>query len=123
MTLHCFANLYLLDGLLAHITHHLAFSQIVTIAEIDSIRYGSMGPDRLEDVRRSLDAEAAGPGVLSDPEGKGFGLRNVDQRLRLYYRRDEGLVITSDDTGTIVTFTVPVRGKEELEHDESVSRG
>ena len=82
-----------------------------------------MDPGRLEDVRRSLDAEAAGPGVLSDPEGKGFGLRNVDQRLRLYYRRDEGLVITSDDTGTIVTFTVPVRGKEELEHDESVSRG
>ena len=80
-----------------------------------------MTKERLEAVRSALMAEAAGQPITTDPDTKGFGLRNVDLRIRLYYRQDEGLKITSDDTGTTVSFTVPVRGREDLEHDEGFS--
>lgn len=50
----------------------------------------------------------------------GFGLLNVDQRIRLYYKQEEGLRIDSDANGTTVTFRVPCRRREEFEHDESL---
>lgn len=58
-----------------------------------------------------------------EPGHSGFGLRNVDMRIRLYYQKKKGLNIQSDSNGTEVSFTIPVRTREEIDHDESVSRG
>ena len=61
-----------------------------------------MTPERLAEVRTSLQN-----GAPLDPDGKGgYGLRNVEQRLRLYYGC--GLTIESEYRhGTRISFTVP----------------
>ena len=53
--------------------------------------------------------------------GGGFGLVNVNMRIRLYYNEPEGLKITSSPEGTEVSFRVPCRTKEEIFEDESIS--
>ena len=58
-----------------------------------------------------------------EPGHSGFGLRNVDLRIRLFYRKQKGLSIRSDERGTEVSFTIPIRTREEIDHDESISRG
>ena len=61
-------------------------------------------------------------GQPSVSEGTGgFGLVNVNLRIRLYYNQTEGLSITSDESGTMVSFRVPCRSREEIFKDESVS--
>ncbi len=47
----------------------------------------------------------------------GFGLGNVDLRIRLYYNQADGLDVQSGPGGTRVSFTVPCRTKEDIEHD------
>ena len=59
------------------------------------------------------------PTVGSDSGG--FGLVNVNMRLRLYYNETEGLRIKSGQEGTEVSFRVPCRTKKECLEDESVS--
>lgn len=54
-------------------------------------------------------------------EGGGFGLVNVNLRIRLYYNQMDGLTITSDPGGTEVSFTVPCRNEKEIFENESVS--
>lgn len=49
----------------------------------------------------------------------GFGLYNVNQRIKLYYGIKEGLRIQSDQQGTRVSFRVPARRQAS---DESVHR-
>ena len=51
----------------------------------------------------------------------GFGLVNVNLRIRLYYNQAEGLKIVSDENGTTVSFRVPCRTKEEIAENESFS--
>ena len=58
-----------------------------------------------------------------EPGHSGFGLRNVDMRIRLFYQKQKGLNIRSDDSGTEVYFTIPSWTREEIDHDESISRG
>ena len=59
---------------------------------------------------------------LSSNSGvRGFGLVNVNLRIRLYYNQPEGLQIESGPDGTAVRFRVPCRTKEEIEYDESLS--
>lgn len=58
-----------------------------------------------------------------EPGHSGFGLRNVDLRIRLFYRKEKGLGIRSDCNGTEVSFTIPIKTREEIDHDESFSRG
>lgn len=58
-----------------------------------------------------------------EPGYSGFGLRNVDMRIRLYYQKQTGLLIQSGRDGTEVSFSIPVRTREEINHDESFSRG
>ena len=55
--------------------------------------------------------------------GGGFGLVNVNLRLRLYYNDTEGLTIKSNADGTEVSFSVPCRTREEIYENESVSGG
>ena len=82
-----------------------------------------MTEEQLEAVRASLREDPAVASAAPDAEHGGFGLRNVDLRIRLYYRQDEGLTLNSDSGGTTVSFDVPAWGKEEIEHDESISGG
>lgn len=63
-----------------------------------------MKPEQLEQVRNSLMAER--------PPSNGFGLYNVNQRIRLYYDAP-GLQISSTyREGTTISFTLPCRLKE-----------
>ena len=76
---------------------------------------------RLRALEESLHAEVPASQAAPEPGHTGFGMRNVDMRIRLYYRQEEGLRIDADDTGTTVSFDVPVLTKEELEHDQGIS--
>ena len=53
--------------------------------------------------------------------GGGFGLVNVNLRIRLYYNQADGLEIESSSEGTLVSFRVPLRTREEIYENESVS--
>ena len=53
--------------------------------------------------------------------GGGFGLVNVNLRIRLYYNQTEGLQIISGEKGTEVSFRVPCRTREEIFENESIS--
>ncbi|MBO4628305.1 MAG: sensor histidine kinase [Lachnospiraceae bacterium] len=53
--------------------------------------------------------------------GGGFGLVNVNLRIRLYYNQTDGLAITSGPEGTTVSFRVPCRTQEEINENESIS--
>ena len=63
-----------------------------------------------------------GKPTISEGSG-GFGLVNVNMRIRLYYNQQEGLKIESGRDGTMVSFRVPCRTREEIFEDESVSDG
>ena len=41
----------------------------------------------------------------------------------LFYQKQKGLILRSDAEGTEVSFTIPIRTREEIDHDESFSRG
>ena len=63
-----------------------------------------MTAERLAEVRADLKREALGA-----HEG-GYGLLNVDQRVRLYYGQRYGLAITSEyGAGTTVSLAIPLR--------------
>ena len=76
-----------------------------------------MTPDQLQAVRRSLAEGTEMPHRRGCPgyAGSGFGLRNVDQRIRLYYGQEEGLTIGSGPEGTEVSFRVPAETGGERE--------
>lgn len=63
-----------------------------------------------------------GQPAVSEGSG-GFGLVNVNLRLRLYYNQTEGLHIERREQGTRVSFRVPCRTREEISEDESISGG
>ena len=67
-----------------------------------------MTPEELDRVVEAMRAE--GPPVAAVSPTPSFGLRNVDMRIRLYYRQDRGLDIESGPQGTKVSFRVPYRG-------------
>ena len=76
-----------------------------------------MDEQRLEALRKSM---AEGTRAESSGGG-GFGLTNVNLRIRLYYNQPEGLHIESGPEGTTVSFRVPCRTKEEIENDQGIS--
>ena len=76
-----------------------------------------MTPEQLEELNRRIKKE--NPKVSEG--GGGFGLVNVNMRIRLYYNEPEGLQITSGPGGTEVCFRVPCRTKEEIYENESIS--
>ncbi len=71
-----------------------------------------MSPERLEEIRRSMRQENM---QVDSSTGSGFGLKNVDLRIRLYYSQQEGLQIESDGSGTRISFRVPA-GMEGKQH-------
>ncbi|MDD3336993.1 MAG: sensor histidine kinase [Eubacteriales bacterium] len=75
-----------------------------------------MTEEQLRNVRNSLATGVAAPRLESMPDStaSGFGLYNVDQRIRLYYNQESGLVLESDSGGTCVSFRTPIKREEEL---------
>lgn len=76
-----------------------------------------MTPEKLREV---LDAMHTGKVRRRNPDepepGGGFGLYNVDQRIRLYYGLEKGIEIESGPDGTIVSFSVPAyEGEDALQ--------
>jgi len=75
-----------------------------------------MTPDQLNDLKERM---KEGQPTVSEGTG-GFGLVNVNLRIRLYYNQPEGLKIESNENGTTVSFLVPCRTREEIEDNESI---
>ena len=75
-----------------------------------------MSPEQLRNLKESL--QVGIPSVQKeDMENRsGYGLRNVDLRIRLYYMQEKGLEIESDSSGTTVSFTVPSKTQAEIEN-------
>lgn len=63
-----------------------------------------MSPERLREVRQGLNG--AGEGAA------GYGLYNVNQRIKLYYNQAQGIEIHSNQSGTTISLHVPVRRTE-----------
>ena len=76
-----------------------------------------MSPQQIEELNERMKKEQ--PKISEG--GGGFGLVNVNMRIRLYYNEPEGLKINSSSEGTEVYFRVPCRTKEEIFEDESIS--
>ena len=76
-----------------------------------------MSPEQLTDLK---DRMKKGQPSVSEGNG-GFGLVNVNMRIRLYYNQTDDLMIESGPEGTTVSFKVPLRTREEIYDNESVS--
>ena len=76
-----------------------------------------MSREQLEELRERM---RHGQPTVSEGGGGGFGLVNVNMRIRLYYNQTDDLMIESGPEGTAVRFKVPCRTREEID-DESVS--
>jgi len=86
---------------------------------IFSVRDTGLG--MTEDQLKNLsDRMKNGLPTISEGSG-GFGLVNVNLRIRLYYNLEAGLKIESSTEGTEVSFKVPCKVREEIFEDESVS--
>ena len=94
---------------------------MMTFAVTDTGR--GMTPEQLAEVERMLREETPTVQAALEPGHSGFGMRNVDMRVRLYYHKQNGLMIQSGPEGTEVSFTIPIRTREEIDDDESLSRG
>ena len=77
-----------------------------------------MTKEQLRDLNERM---KKGQPSVSEGGSGGFGLVNVNMRIRLYYNLPDGLEIESDSEGTVVKFKVPCRTKEEIFEHESVS--
>ena len=82
-----------------------------------------MTEEELKAARALLQEENPTVQKMMEPGHSGFGLRNVDMRIRLFYQKKKGLSIRSGKDGTEVSFNIPIRTREEIDHDESFSRG
>lgn len=80
-----------------------------------------MTPEELARVLAAMRSEAPALASVAPAEGSSFGLRNVDTRIRLYYRQKNGLEIESGEGGTRVSFCVPLKSREEIANDEGIS--
>ena len=82
-----------------------------------------MAPEQIREVETMLKEGTPTVQAALEPGHSGFGMRNVDMRIRLYYKKKTGLMIQSGPEGTEVSFSIPIRTREEIDHDESLSRG
>lgn len=76
-----------------------------------------MSPDRLEEVRASMREGKPTRSTAYVSGSSGFGMSNVDQRIRLYYNQSDGLEIESGEGGTIVSLRVPMKRREDVLSD------
>ena len=74
-----------------------------------------MPPEQMQEIRKSLAGDPSAVAAAEPGTHSGFGLRNVDMRIRLYYHKQKGLLLKSGPSGTEVSFVIPVRTREEIE--------
>ena len=86
---------------------------ILTFAVKDNGK--GMTPEELKAAQSLLQEDNPTAQKAMEPGHSGFGLRNVDMRIRLFYHKEKGLAIQSDADGTEVSFTIPIRTREEIE--------
>ena len=96
-------------------------NRIMTFTVADTGK--GMSPEQLKALEESLQTEIPTSQAAIEPGHSGFGMRNVDMRIRLYYKKQTGLLIQSGPEGTEVSFSIPIRTREEIDHDESIARG
>ena len=96
-------------------------NRIMTFTVADTGK--GMTPEQLKELEDMLQSETPTAQAALEPGHSGFGMRNVDMRIRLYYRKQTGLLLKSGLEGTEVSFSIPIRTREEIDHDESLSRG
>ena len=96
-------------------------NRIMTFTVADTGK--GMTPEQLRQVEEMLREETPTTQAALESGHTGFGLRNVNTRIRLYYRKQTGLNFQSGPEGTEVSFTIPIRTREEIDNDESLSRG
>ena len=73
-----------------------------------------MSPEQLEEVRTCMREGRPTKSPVYVSGSSGFGMSNVDQRIRLYYNQPHGLQIESGEGGTTVSLRVPVKRREEV---------
>ena len=96
-------------------------SSLMTFTVADTGR--GMTAERLAELQEMLAEETPAVQTAPEPGYSGFGLRNVDVRIRLYYGKKRGLSLRSGPEGTEVSFVIPIRTREDIGHDESLSGG
>lgn len=63
-----------------------------------------IGDERLKQIQEELESDQS----LSEIKKRGFGLYNVDRRIKLYYGREYGVSISSEyGNGTVVRISIP----------------
>ena len=98
--------------------------KLITAGNLIRLRTGrGMTQEQLMKLEKSLKDDPPTAQAALEPGHSGFGMRNVDMRIRLYYKKQTGLLIDSGPDGTEIYFTIPIRTREEIDHDESLSRG
>jgi len=74
-----------------------------------------MSPELISRIEAMLKEEPSTVQAMEPGMHSGFGLRNVDMRIRLYYHKTRGITLKSGKEGTEVSFTIPIRTREEIE--------
>ena len=109
--------------------HGIKYKRGGGMIRVTGRRDGNMLVFTVEDTGKGMDAETLEklrkrmterqPAHTSGTGG--FGLINVNLRIRLYYSQPEGLQIESSPQGTTVRLHVPCRTEEEIANDQSLS--
>lgn len=76
-----------------------------------------MTRQQLDEVLACMRGEKPPSAASNAKGGGGFGLSNVDLRIRLYYNQEQGLQIESGPEGTTVSFCVPIKRREDVLDD------
>ena len=74
-----------------------------------------MSPDKLEELRANVSVIPGREGVSRDSAG-GYGLANINSRIRVYFGEEYGMVIDSTEgEGTAITLRIPQVREQESE--------
>jgi two-component system, sensor histidine kinase YesM len=88
-------------------------TEVLLEVEDDGIGFTS---DKLAKLQAELDDESGDIQMES-----GFGIGNVNKRVRLYYGKDYGLSVTSEyNTGTCVTLVIPAITEEVISNSREI---
>ncbi|OUQ13325.1 sensor histidine kinase [Lachnoclostridium sp. An14] len=81
----------------------------------------TVGDNGLGMTEEQVESLLTGEAAVHSSRGSGIGVKNVNERIRLYFGEDYGLSIDSEpDEGTTVTIHLPALTKEELREKEGL---
>ncbi|MBT2695975.1 sensor histidine kinase [Bacillus sp. ISL-40] len=106
----------ILQPLVENILIHAFDQEHVGIIKIRAAMTNGQGQFWVEDNGKGIDKKALLKLNGWEPEkcnGRGHGIRNVQERLGLYYGENYGLIICSDEkNGTIIKISFPIKGEK-----------